>query len=157
MWRDLQETQPPCLPKIVPCGPIRTCFHDYSLCSLFYKMKKQIRVRISILADSKLTISAEEQSPGFQAAIARTATRGIALYFSRPVRLFRPSKSQCTCSSSSYSEPTISSQRLAVLEKSGRAPRCYLWSQVSTVSNQTPRCRSAFEDGVNPSWTLVQV
>ncbi|THV07934.1 hypothetical protein K435DRAFT_741410 [Dendrothele bispora CBS 962.96] len=29
---------------------------------------------------------------GLQAAIARTATRSIALYFSRPVRLFRPSK-----------------------------------------------------------------
>lgn len=27
------------------------------------------------------------------AAVARTAARGVALYFSRPVRLFRPSKS----------------------------------------------------------------
>ncbi|KAF5372991.1 hypothetical protein D9758_001628 [Tetrapyrgos nigripes] len=32
------------------------------------------------------------QSSSLQAAIARTATRSIALYFSRPVRLFRPSK-----------------------------------------------------------------
>lgn len=28
----------------------------------------------------------------FYAAMARTAARGVALYFSRPVRLFRPSK-----------------------------------------------------------------
>ncbi|KAF5358086.1 hypothetical protein D9756_001686 [Leucocoprinus leucothites] len=33
-----------------------------------------------------------EQNAGLQAALARTATRGMALYFSRPVRLFRPSK-----------------------------------------------------------------
>ncbi|KAF5391729.1 hypothetical protein D9757_001801 [Collybiopsis confluens] len=31
-------------------------------------------------------------TPSFKAALARTATRGLALYFSRPVRLFRPSK-----------------------------------------------------------------
>ena len=29
-----------------------------------------------------------------QAALARTATRTFALYFSRPVRLFRPSKGE---------------------------------------------------------------
>ena len=29
------------------------------------------------------------------AAVARTLTRGAALYFSRPVRIFRPSKSKC--------------------------------------------------------------
>lgn len=38
-----------------------------------------------------------EESPGHgdgsvQAAIARTTSRGLALYFSRPVRLFRPAK-----------------------------------------------------------------
>ncbi|TFK42719.1 hypothetical protein BDQ12DRAFT_709976 [Crucibulum laeve] len=33
-----------------------------------------------------------EYEGGVQAAIARTATRSLALYFSRPVRLFRPSK-----------------------------------------------------------------
>jgi len=89
-------------------------------------MKKQIRVCVSISANFKLTIAAEEQNPGLQAAIARTATRGIALYFSRPVRLFRPSKSRYTYSLSSDFEPKISSQRLAVFEKSGRAPRGYL-------------------------------
>ncbi|KXN90543.1 hypothetical protein AN958_04215, partial [Leucoagaricus sp. SymC.cos] len=33
-----------------------------------------------------------EQNPSLQAAVARTLTRSMALYFSRPVRLFRPSK-----------------------------------------------------------------
>ncbi|KAJ3728709.1 hypothetical protein C8R42DRAFT_272660 [Lentinula raphanica] len=33
-----------------------------------------------------------ESQANLQAAVARTVTRGIALYFSRPVRLFRPSK-----------------------------------------------------------------
>ncbi|KAF7311545.1 hypothetical protein MKEN_01056900 [Mycena kentingensis (nom. inval.)] len=34
----------------------------------------------------------ESQSSSFQAAVARTATRALGLYFSRPVRLFRPQK-----------------------------------------------------------------
>ena len=34
----------------------------------------------------------EQQGSSLYAAVARSATRGIALYFSRPVRLFRPSK-----------------------------------------------------------------
>jgi hypothetical protein len=34
----------------------------------------------------------QEQANSFYAALARTAARGAALYFSRPVRLFRPSK-----------------------------------------------------------------
>ncbi|EGN96921.1 hypothetical protein SERLA73DRAFT_58493 [Serpula lacrymans var. lacrymans S7.3] len=34
----------------------------------------------------------ERQGNSVYAALARTATRGMALYFSRPVRLFRPSK-----------------------------------------------------------------
>ncbi|KIK63601.1 hypothetical protein GYMLUDRAFT_83617 [Collybiopsis luxurians FD-317 M1] len=33
-----------------------------------------------------------ESQASLKAALARTATRGIALYFSRPIRLFRPSK-----------------------------------------------------------------
>ena len=36
--------------------------------------------------------STQQQSNSFYAALARTATRSLALYFSRPVRLFRPSK-----------------------------------------------------------------
>ncbi|KAH7929798.1 hypothetical protein BV22DRAFT_1029198 [Leucogyrophana mollusca] len=36
--------------------------------------------------------SQEQQGNSFHAALARTVTRAIALYFSRPVRLFRPSK-----------------------------------------------------------------
>ncbi|KAL0947418.1 hypothetical protein HGRIS_013530 [Hohenbuehelia grisea] len=36
--------------------------------------------------------SAKERNNNLYAALARTATRSIALYFSRPVRLFRPSK-----------------------------------------------------------------
>lgn len=36
--------------------------------------------------------SVQEQGNSFYAALARTATRSLALYFSRPVRLFRPSK-----------------------------------------------------------------
>ncbi|KAH8106765.1 hypothetical protein BXZ70DRAFT_885058 [Cristinia sonorae] len=34
----------------------------------------------------------DDDGNSFYAAMARTATRGVALYFSRPVRLFRPSK-----------------------------------------------------------------
>ncbi|OCH86558.1 hypothetical protein OBBRIDRAFT_761133 [Obba rivulosa] len=34
----------------------------------------------------------EQQSNSLYAALARTATRSLALYFSRPVRLFRPAK-----------------------------------------------------------------
>ncbi|TFK91229.1 hypothetical protein K466DRAFT_596285 [Polyporus arcularius HHB13444] len=34
----------------------------------------------------------QQQANSFYAALARTATRSLALYFSRPVRLFRPSK-----------------------------------------------------------------
>ncbi|KAH9842717.1 uncharacterized protein C8Q71DRAFT_734085 [Rhodofomes roseus] len=34
----------------------------------------------------------QEQANSFYAALARTATRSLALYFSRPVRLFRPAK-----------------------------------------------------------------
>ncbi|KAG1790964.1 uncharacterized protein HD556DRAFT_674219 [Suillus plorans] len=36
--------------------------------------------------------SKEQQGNSLYAALARTATRGVALYFSRPVRLFRPAK-----------------------------------------------------------------
>ncbi|KAJ7184271.1 hypothetical protein C8R46DRAFT_455907 [Mycena filopes] len=35
---------------------------------------------------------AADSQGSFQAAVARTSTRALALYFSRPVRLFRPSK-----------------------------------------------------------------
>lgn len=38
------------------------------------------------------TTQDESAGNSLYAALARTATRGIALYFSRPVRLFRPSK-----------------------------------------------------------------
>ncbi|KAJ4488481.1 hypothetical protein J3R30DRAFT_3436065 [Lentinula aciculospora] len=38
------------------------------------------------------SIETRESQANFKAAVARTVTRGIALYFSRPVRLFRPSK-----------------------------------------------------------------
>ncbi|KAF4614937.1 hypothetical protein D9613_002932 [Agrocybe pediades] len=37
-------------------------------------------------------IAENPSNGGIQAAIARTASRSLALYFSRPVRLFRPSK-----------------------------------------------------------------
>jgi phosphoribosyl-AMP cyclohydrolase len=33
-----------------------------------------------------------ENNNGIAAAVARSLTRGVAVYFSRPVRLFRPSK-----------------------------------------------------------------
>ncbi|KAF8184880.1 hypothetical protein K438DRAFT_1907723 [Mycena galopus ATCC 62051] len=43
--------------------------------------------------DVSKSVAALEQPQGsFRAAFARTATRALALYFSRPVRLFRPSK-----------------------------------------------------------------
>ncbi|KAH9951956.1 hypothetical protein B0H21DRAFT_6413 [Amylocystis lapponica] len=41
---------------------------------------------------SNLSEELREQANSFYAALARTATRSLALYFSRPVRLFRPSK-----------------------------------------------------------------
>ncbi|KAF8831715.1 hypothetical protein F5879DRAFT_1009968 [Lentinula edodes] len=37
-------------------------------------------------------LETRESQANLKAAVARTVTRGIALYFSRPVRLFRPSK-----------------------------------------------------------------
>ncbi|KZP23586.1 hypothetical protein FIBSPDRAFT_737135 [Athelia psychrophila] len=41
---------------------------------------------------SAVSESLEQQAQSVYAALARTATRAAALYFSRPVRLFRPSK-----------------------------------------------------------------
>lgn len=41
---------------------------------------------------SKDNSTAKESSNGVAAAVARALTRGVAVYFSRPVRLFRPSK-----------------------------------------------------------------
>ncbi|KAG8217387.1 hypothetical protein J3R82DRAFT_5486 [Butyriboletus roseoflavus] len=38
--------------------------------------------------------SQDQQGSPFYAALARTTTRAITLYFSRPVRLFRPSKGE---------------------------------------------------------------
>lgn len=45
------------------------------------------------LTDCITTYRIDEEGR-FQTALAQTATRAIALYFSRPVRLFRPSKSK---------------------------------------------------------------
>ncbi|KAJ3741801.1 hypothetical protein DFH05DRAFT_249899 [Lentinula detonsa] len=42
--------------------------------------------------DGSEGLESRESQSNLKAAIARTVTRGIALYFSRPVRLFRPSK-----------------------------------------------------------------
>ncbi|KAF9453269.1 hypothetical protein P691DRAFT_793069 [Macrolepiota fuliginosa MF-IS2] len=44
------------------------------------------------LQETDANSTTAEQSASLQAAVARTLTRGMALYFSRPVRLFRPSK-----------------------------------------------------------------
>ncbi|KAG6832677.1 hypothetical protein H0H92_012249 [Tricholoma furcatifolium] len=44
------------------------------------------------LDDSRAEPTQKEQQGNLQAAVARTLTRSAALYFSRPVRLFRPSK-----------------------------------------------------------------
>ncbi|KAG2020444.1 hypothetical protein CC2G_005785 [Coprinopsis cinerea AmutBmut pab1-1] len=47
----------------------------------------------NLLADGSLTSSASnDPASEVMAAVARSATRGLALYFSRPVRLFRPAK-----------------------------------------------------------------
>ncbi|KAF8078087.1 hypothetical protein FPV67DRAFT_1615323 [Lyophyllum atratum] len=43
-------------------------------------------------SSSNSGISSKEQQGSLQAAFARTLSRSLALYFSRPVRLFRPSK-----------------------------------------------------------------
>nr|GAT59639.1 predicted protein [Mycena chlorophos] len=42
--------------------------------------------------DATGSSSASSQSNSIQAAVARTATRALGLYFSRPIRLFRPPK-----------------------------------------------------------------
>lgn len=45
--------------------------------------------------DSDRNITGEADAPhpaSVQAAIARTVSRSVALYFARPVRLFRPAK-----------------------------------------------------------------
>jgi len=44
------------------------------------------------MSDSSEDSSSHEKGNSLYAALARTATRSVALYFSRPVRLFRPSK-----------------------------------------------------------------
>lgn len=43
-----------------------------------------------------------DQGNSVYAALARTATRTAALYFSRPVRLFRPSKGESSTTASLY-------------------------------------------------------
>jgi len=59
-------------------------FTRFNSCTTHYLPFSSILcVYIPFLADENNSI---------QAAIARTATRSIALYFSRPVRLFRPAK-----------------------------------------------------------------
>ena len=52
----------------------------------------------------------QQQANSFYAALARTATRSLALYFSRPVRLFRPSKG-------ASSRPGSSTQALTKLRR----------------------------------------
>ena len=43
-------------------------------------------------AEHEDQVKAQSTASSVYAAVARTATRSVALYFSRPVRLFRPSK-----------------------------------------------------------------
>jgi hypothetical protein len=69
------------------------------------------------------------------AAVARSLTRGAALYFSRPIRLFRPSKSkhlhiqQPTFFFFWLSGPTCKqSQRLAIPKES----RCQRWDVIES-------------------------
>jgi hypothetical protein len=47
---------------------------------------------ICTVSADDLSESVKESVNNFNAAVARTLTRGLALYFSRPVRLFRPAK-----------------------------------------------------------------
>ncbi|GLB35085.1 putative CHORD [Lyophyllum shimeji] len=47
---------------------------------------------VSNTSSSNSNRSSNEQQGNLQAAVARTLSRSLALYFSRPVRLFRPSK-----------------------------------------------------------------
>ncbi|PBK83727.1 hypothetical protein ARMGADRAFT_667164 [Armillaria gallica] len=49
-------------------------------------------VKIDPVKEQTDVASNKEPLGNLQAALARTATRSLALYFSRPVRLFRPSK-----------------------------------------------------------------
>lgn len=61
--------------------------------------EKSVRCILSILAVERkqyliiLLLALQHDPPsGFHAAAARTLSRSLALYFSRPVRLFRPAK-----------------------------------------------------------------
>ncbi|KAK0210239.1 hypothetical protein DFS33DRAFT_1291634 [Desarmillaria ectypa] len=49
-------------------------------------------VKADAVKEQTGVVSNKESQGNLQAALARTATRSLALYFSRPVRLFRPSK-----------------------------------------------------------------
>ena len=51
--------------------------------------------------------SQEQQGSPLYAALARTTTRAITLYFSRPVRLFRPSKGK----SNTFRFPLLTSRK----------------------------------------------
>jgi hypothetical protein len=73
------------------------------LCSAKYRDKlkqSQLKLRDQQISSSELcffpcacmSVSEEPQTNSLYAALARTAARSAALYFSRPVRLFRPSK-----------------------------------------------------------------
>lgn len=73
------------------------------------------------------------------AAVARSATRSIALYFSRPVRLFRPSKGSCFSRSCCAWSPTSLSQRLADPENTCRPAWTQLVTPVHLASRPTAR------------------
>jgi len=56
----------------------------------------------------------DHRGSSLYAALARTTTRAITLYFSRPVRLFRPSKGKSNTMELPFADPRKRSERLAL-------------------------------------------
>lgn len=58
--------------------------------------------------------SQDRHGSSLYAALARTTTRAITVYFSRPVRLFRPSKGKSNTIKFPFADPRKPSERLAL-------------------------------------------
>ena len=51
----------------------------------------------TVVTTTPIVKEKNEANNGIAAALARSLTRGVAIYFSRPVRLFRPAKGEYHC------------------------------------------------------------
>lgn len=106
------------------------------------------------------SLDTQEQTNPYYAAIARTFTRSLALYFSRPVRLFRPSKG-------ATSQPTrratiltcahvhITSQWLANFKEPFHSAWSLIDTTVSYMVGSQSRCKYASSSVPGQMMTLL--